>query len=185
LTEQELAIKPLGQPLQRVRNVAGAALMGNGQPIVVLNPADLIKSALNTSFQTMPIASDDSPQPSVKARILVVDDSITTRTLEKNILEAAGFYVITAIDGIEALKRLDESHVDVVVSDIEMPNMNGFELAEHLRESNDYKHLPIILVTSLESQENKERGMLAGADAYIVKRGFDQAELLATIQSYL
>jgi two-component system chemotaxis sensor kinase CheA len=185
LTEQELAVKSLGNPLQRVRNVTGAALLGDGKPVVVINPADLVKSALNSSARMLPIVSDNTPQTEFEAHILVVDDSITTRTLEKNILEAAGFDVITAVDGIEALKRLDESPVDLVVSDIQMPNMDGFALTQHLRENNDYKALPIILVTSLESQEDRERGMLAGADAYIVKRGFDQSELLSTIQKFL
>ena len=119
------------------------------------------------------------------AHILVVDDSITTRTLEKNILEVAGYQVTTATDGLEALKRLKENSIDLIVADIQMPRMDGFVLTTQLRESNEFSHLPIILVTSLESREDRERGMTAGADAYIVKRGFDQAELLATIQKFL
>lgn len=193
LTEQELAVKPLGNPLKRVRNVTGTAVLGNGEPVVVLNPGDLVRSARQA--RPVPIqangkhngkhngkveATDDTPP-----HVLVVDDSITTRTLEKNILEAAGFRVTTATDGTEALRRLKENAVDLVVSDVQMPHMDGIGLVSHLRESGEYRDLPLILVTSLESREDRERGMMAGADAYIVKRGFDQAELLATIQRLL
>ncbi len=185
LTEQDLAIKALGQPLQQMRNVAGAALLGNGEPVIVLNPADLLKSALNTHVHDLPINRIETDRAEPSTHILVVDDSITTRTLEKNILEAAGFIVTTATDGLEALKYLKGNSIDLVVADIEMPNMNGFALTRNLKESTEYGHLPVILVTSLESREDREQGMLSGADAYILKRGFDQAELLATIQRFL
>lgn len=186
LSELELAVKPLGEPLRRVRNVAGAALLGTGEPIVVLNPGDLIRSARTT--RTPEQLFDTTHQEDDHAsggHVLVVDDSITTRTLEKNILEAAGYRVTIAIDGHEALRRLKENEVDLVVTDIQMPNLDGFALTRKIRETADYQHLPIILVTSLESQEDRENGMLAGADAYIVKRGFNQATLLATIQRFL
>ena len=186
LTEQEIAVKALGRPLTRVRNVTGAALLGNGEPIVVLNPSDLVRSANRSHASGVHnVHRTQQEETRRSVHILVVDDSITTRTLEKNILEAAGYVVITATHGLEALKRLEENTVDVIVSDIQMPHMNGFELTTQLRESTKHSHLPIILVTSLESREDRERGMIAGADAYIVKRGFDQADLLATIQEYL
>ncbi len=181
LSEQELAVKPLGRPLHQVRNVAGAALLGDGKPVVVLNTADLIRSARGVRQPTT-VRRSEVLQEKARTHILVVDDSITTRTLEKNILETAGFDVTTATDGLEALRCLKEQPVDLVVSDVEMPNMDGIGLTERLRDATEYKDLPIILVTSLESGEDRERGMMAGANAYIVKRGFDQAELLKTVQ---
>ena len=138
----------------------------------------------------MPRCSN-KPRPPTRSRvrarqhILVVDDSITTRTLEKNILEAAGYQVTTAIDGRQALEKLEAGSFDLVVMDVQMPHMDGFTLTQHLRESAQYRLLPIILVTSLDSREDREQGMRAGADAYIVKRGFDQAELLAAIERLL
>ncbi len=185
LSELELVVKPLGEPLRRVRNVAGAALLGNGEPIIVLNPGDLIRSARSSRVQE-PLPDAVSPRENAAAgHILVVDDSITTRTLEKNILEASGYQVTTAVNGLEALKRLQEQVIDLVVSDVQMPHMDGIALTRHLRETADYKTLPIILVTSLENQEDREKGMLAGADAYIIKRGFNQATLLTTIRQFL
>jgi two-component system chemotaxis sensor kinase CheA len=185
LSELELAVKPLGEPLHRVRNVVGAALLGSGEPIVILNPGDLVRSARGARIPEPILAKPHENERVSGAHILVVDDSITTRTLEKNILEAAGFRVTIAVDGIEALKRLKEQVVDLVVTDIQMPNMDGIALTSQIRKIANYKHLPVILVTSLESQEDREKGMLAGADAYIVKRGFNQATLLTTIQQFL
>jgi two-component system chemotaxis sensor kinase CheA len=159
--------------------------MGNGDPIVILNPGDLVRSARSSPVPELHLNGNGDNKPLVARHILVVDDSITTRTLEKNILEAAGYQVTTAIDGIEALKRLKEHVIDLVVSDVQMPNMDGIVLTRQIRETADYKHLPLILVTSLESPEDREKGMIAGADAYIVKRGFSQANLLTTIRQFL
>jgi two-component system chemotaxis sensor kinase CheA len=186
ITEQELAVKTLGGILQHVPNVAGAALLSNGDPIVVLNATDL----LNAARGVRAIAIDNgyhnhSEQQTRNFQILVVDDSITTRTLEKNILEAAGYQVFTATDGLAALKQLKGNTIQLVVSDVQMPNMDGIALTRQLRGDLEYSKLPIILVTSLESHEDRERGLLAGANAYIVKRGFDQAELLSTITRLL
>jgi len=180
VNEQELAVKPLDAPLKRVRNITGAALLGSGQPAIVLNPADLIRSARGHHITVAPIKPVDLEEVHQPV-ILVVDDSITTRTLEKNILETAGYQVITATNGLEGLRKIADTPVDVVVSDIEMPEMNGFELARSLRDDPATRSTPIILVTSLERPEDRERGLRAGADAYIVKRGFDQQELLTTI----
>ncbi|MFC1960843.1 response regulator [Chloroflexota bacterium] len=185
-TELELAVKSFSAPLKRVRNVTGAALLGTGQPVVVLNPADLVKAARGTQMPALFFEHGVEDDQGPAAHILVVDDSITTRTLEKNILEAAGYRISIATDGIEALTRLEQSaDIALVVSDIQMPVMDGIDLTTHLRADDDYQELPIILVTSLESHEDREKGMMAGANAYIVKRGFDQAELLATIEQYL
>lgn len=182
ITEVELSVTPLGHPLKNVRNVLGAALLGNGEPIVMLNPIDLIKAASKTRFSINEAArvADDDDAPAL--RVLVVDDSITTRTLEKNILQMAGYNVTTATNGYEALTELGKDTYDILISDVQMPHMGGIELAQTVRNNDNFMNLPIILVTSLESKEDRERGLNAGANAYIVKRGFDQEELLTTIQ---
>jgi two-component system chemotaxis sensor kinase CheA len=152
-----------------------------------LNPADLVQSARQVNALDQRMNGHHTVEVvEEQVHVLVVDDSITTRTLEKNILEASGYRVTTATDGTEALKRLDENpSIQIVVTDVEMPQMNGVMLVETIRASSKFNHLPVILVTSLESREDRERGMVSGADAYIVKRGFDQAELLSTIQHLL
>ncbi len=189
LTEQELAVKPLGSPLLHVRNVEGAALLATGEPIVVLNAAELLTSVRGAPvFKQAAVSRAQTEQAKPRTHILVVDDSITTRTLEKNILEAAGYRVTTAVDGQQALDKLNsdtERSIELVVMDVQMPHLDGFSVTEQLRQSDEFSSLPIVLVTSLESREDRERGMTAGADAYIVKRGFDQAELLAAIERLL
>lgn len=186
LTEQELAVKTLDWPLKRVRNISGVALLGDGKPIIILNPTDIVRSANHVHMAASVVSTTDKDTSKPNTHVLVVDDSITTRTLEKNILSAAGFTVTTATNGLEALNKLSEERsVEIVVSDVQMPEMDGITLTRTLRQKPEYTNLPVILVTSLESQEDREQGMTAGADAYIVKRGFDQAELLTTIQKLL
>jgi two-component system, chemotaxis family, sensor kinase CheA len=185
LTEQELSVKPMGYLLQHVPHVTGAAMLSNGMPIVVLNPSDILRTARHGKRSTaVGIKTAETQQEVQMVRVLVVDDSITTRTLEQNILEAAGYDVKTATNGLEALKLLEQHPFDIIISDVQMPQMDGFGLTETIRKDNRFNQLPIILVTSLEKREDKERGMLSGADAYIVKRGFNQAELLTTIRRF-
>jgi two-component system chemotaxis sensor kinase CheA len=117
--------------------------------------------------------------------VLVVDDSITTRTLERSVLEAAGFDVVTAVDGEDGWRVLQERGADLVLSDVEMPRMDGFTLCATIRGSRRFAQLPVVLVTSLESPEHRARGREAGADAYVVKSGFDQEALLTTVRDLL
>lgn len=117
-----------------------------------------------------------------KKSILVVDDSITARMLIKNILEAAGYKVSTAIDGVDAFTSLKTGQYDLVVSDIDMPRMKGFELTREIRKDKKFEEIPVILVTALESPKDRERGIDAGANAYIVKSSFDQSNLLESIK---
>ena len=120
-----------------------------------------------------------------RRRILVVDDSITTRTLEQSILEAAGYDVLTAVDGDEGWRQLQEQGCDLIVADIEMPRMDGFQLCEAIRGSKRFSELPVILVTAMETPAHRARGLEVGADAYIGKSSFDQQHLLDTIQQLL
>ena len=118
----------------------------------------------------------------VRRSVLVVEDSITARTLLKNILETAGYRVETAVDGIDALTQLRTAEIDLVVSDVDMPRMNGFDLTARIRASREFADLPVVLVTSLDSREDRERGIDVGANAYIVKSSFDQSNLLEVIK---
>jgi two-component system chemotaxis sensor kinase CheA len=122
---------------------------------------------------------------SARKRLLVADDSVTVRTLQKNILESAGYDVIAAVDGMEAWHLLTEKGADLIVSDVEMPRMDGFSLTEAIRDSRRFRNLPIILITARESEADKTRGLAAGADAYCLKSAFDQKELLAIIARLL
>jgi two-component system, chemotaxis family, sensor kinase CheA len=182
-SEQELVLKPLGPELERARFVSGASLLGTGEVIIVLDANDLVRRATGArlpSRRAIQIESDTRVQ---RLRVLVVDDSITTRTLEKNILETAGLDVRVAVDGVEAWEMLTHHEFDVIISDVEMPNMNGLELTQRIRDSVQHRHIPVILLTSLSKPEQREAGLRAGANAYLVKSRFDQGELLQMIQS--
>ena len=183
-SEQELVLKPLGPELARAPFVTGAALLGSGAVIIVLDVNDLVRQAIGTTLPRRRVLITAPTTTQRRLRVLVVDDSITTRTLEKNILETAGFEVHVAMDGLEAWRMLPEHDFDVVISDVEMPNMNGLQLATQIK-SSQYRDVPIILLTSLAKPEQKEAGLRAGADAYLVKSRFDQGELLETIQAVL
>ncbi len=183
LGEQELVIHRLPAPLQRVRFVAGATILADGRVVPILDILDVVRTAIGTPRHITFMHAPTTPER--QAHILVVDDSITTRTLEKNILEAAGYHVVLATDGVEAFDTLqrmtDNGGCDLLLSDIDMPRLNGFDLTRQIRADTHFQHLPIVLVTSLDTPAHRERGIAAGADAYIVKRSFDQQVLLDTI----
>lgn len=177
LDEQEVLVKSLGKQLPRVRNIAGATVLGTGKVLPVLNVADLMQSAVKMA----PVSAVRGPEEAPKS-ILVAEDSITARTLLKNILEFAGYRVKTAIDGAEALTVLATEGFDLVVSDVEMPRMSGFDLTAKIRADKRLSQLPVVLVTALESREDRERGVDVGANAYIVKSSFDQGNLLEVVR---
>lgn len=182
LNEEEVLVKPLGKPLSRVRNIAGATVLGSGKAVPVLHVADLLKSAMKASAPAA-LAAEPSVNGAAKRKsILVAEDSITSRMLLKNILESAGYQVKTTVDGVDALTTLKTEDFDLVVSDVEMPRMNGFDLTAKIRGDKKLAETPVVLVTALASQQDRERGVDAGADAYIVKRDFDQSNLVETVQ---
>ncbi|MDZ8134758.1 MAG: hybrid sensor histidine kinase/response regulator [Nostoc sp. DedQUE04] len=178
--EQDVLIKPQSHLLKRVRNVSGATILGTGDVCMVLNPQDLVKSARSRSQS---ISSTQTRQLApTKPTVLLVEDSIATRTQEKRILETAGYQVITAVDGLDGLNKLRSHTVDAVVSDVQMPNLDGLGLTAKIRQYQEYSELPIILVTSLASDEDKRRGAEAGANAYIIKGSFNQEALLSALK---
>lgn len=181
LGEQEVLVKALGPQLARVRNVAGASVLGTGEVVPVLNVPDLMKSAARLAATSRAPAAAQ-PVEAQKRSILVVEDSITSRSLLKNILESAGYQVATAVDGIDAYTALKTGAFDLIVSDVEMPRMDGFDLTAKVRADKQLSELPVVLVTALESREHRERGIEAGANAYIVKSSFDQSNLLEVVR---
>lgn len=180
LLTQDVVVKPLPRPLGRVPGIAGASILGSGEIVLVLNAAELGRGLDQVASTVMrPAVSETEAAPTV---VLLVDDSITTRTLEKNILESAGYQVRAASDGAEAWMLLQSEGADIAVLDVQMPRMDGFELTERIRNDERFAHLPVVLVTSLDSAGDRERGIRAGADAYITKGAFDQEQLLDTIR---
>lgn len=181
LGEQEVLVKSLGPQLSRLRNISAATILGSGKVVPILNVADLLKSALQVVHGGKAVYSrEDSTEQ--RKNVLVVEDSITSRSLLKGILEMAGYKVATAVDGMDGLNQLRNGEFDLVVSDVEMPRMNGFELTARIRSDKKLAGLPVVLVTALEAHEDRERGFDLGANAYIVKHSFEQSNLLEAVR---
>jgi len=181
LDEQDVVLKPQSQLLKRVRNVSGATILGTGEVCMVLNPQDLIQSVRHKQNSSVGTALANGPLKQQHV-VLLVEDSIATRTQEKRILEAAGYDVITAVDGMDGFNKLQTRSIDAVVSDVQMPNLDGLGLTERIRQHKEYNEIPVILVTTLASDEDRRRGAEAGANAYITKGSFTQDVLLDTLQ---
>jgi two-component system chemotaxis sensor kinase CheA len=152
---------------------------------LVLNVANLIRTSLGIKPSPVFLPQDRSAESAVKKNILVVDDSLTTRTLLKSILETAGYEITVARDGQHALTVMQERDFDLVVSDVDMPRIDGFALTQAIRNQDRWARLPVVLVTARGSDEDKSRGIDVGADGYIVKSGFEQTNLLETISQLL
>ncbi len=182
--EREVLVKPLPKPLVRVRHLAAATILATGQVVPILHVNDLLKSARRSEGSVRAAAAPVIAEPGAKS-ILVAEDSITSRMLVKNILQSAGYRVKTAVDGLEAFATLRVEHFDLVVSDVEMPRLNGFDLTARIRADKQLAELPVILVTALESREHRERGIDVGANAYLIKSSFDQSNLLEAIRRLL
>lgn len=182
LREREMLVKPLGSLMPGVHNVNGITVTSSGQIVPVLNSREIIHNAMSGSGTlTLHHASDEAAKPI----IMIAEDSITSRTLLTNILASAGYQVETAVDGESAWEQLQKNKVDLLVSDIEMPRMDGFALTEKVRNHQLLATLPVVLVTSLSKPEDRERGINLGANAYITKGDFSQTHLLDTIERLL
>lgn len=179
LDEQEIILKHHCGMLKRVRNVAGATILEDGSVCMILSPPDLVRSVRRAASAVPKTAT---PQKAERKAVLLVEDSLTTRTQEKRILERAGYEVVSAVNGVEALEKLAARKFDAVVTDILMPEMDGLELTGRIKKDARYKDIPVVLVTSLASGEDKKRGMEAGASAYIPKSEFDQLFLIETLR---
>ena len=176
LGDREVLVKEFEPPLIRIRNVAAAGLLGGGELVLVLRTPDLIKGI--GERPTLPEAADVPTEP---PWVLVVDDAVTTRAMERGLLELAGYQVKVAVDGLDAWTALKSDHFDLVVSDVDMPRMNGFELTQRIRADAGLQDLPVVLVSALEAREDKERGIEVGANAYVVKSSFERSNLLEII----
>ncbi len=183
LGEHEGLVKGLGPQLVHVRNIAGATVLGSGRVVPILHIPELMDSAIHAALTiTGQEAADETGSKEIRQHvILVAEDSITSRSLLRNIIESSGFQVKTAVDGMEAFQFLQVETFDLVVSDVEMPRMNGFELTARIRSDKNLSEIPVILVTALESADDRQKGMESGANAYIIKSSFEQSNLVETI----
>lgn len=181
LYEEEVVFQEFKGYLKKPRYFSGFITLGTGEVVLTLDMQELITA--ENFLQTLPV--DKTPVklgPEVRNVILIAEDSMITAELEKNILINAGYEVDIAIDGIDAIEKLHKRKYDLLVTDIDMPGMNGFELTARVRADKRLKDMPVIIITSKEKNEEKRRGIEAGADAYILKKEFDQSNLLNVVK---
>ncbi|HET6498169.1 MAG TPA: hybrid sensor histidine kinase/response regulator [Coriobacteriia bacterium] len=179
--EQQIVIKTLGSHLRKVDNIAGVTILGAGEIVPILNVPDLMANARRGGWRRRSeVCAGERTEPRT---VLICEDSFTTRELERSIFEAAGYRVTVASDGADGLTQLRGGlQVDAVVTDVQMPRMSGFELTRAIKSDPHLGDVPVIIVTSLEREEEKQEGIDAGADAYITKSVFNQDTLLDTVE---
>ncbi len=185
--EVEAVIQDLGPAAGCGGKISSGVALDDGTIALVVNPADLVQGAtqIGKVRPQAAVPATEPRRPAPPSSILIVDDSLTTRTLEKSILEAQGYRVRIAVDGVDALARLRQERADLVIADVEMPRLSGFGLLEAMKSDPELDRIPVIIVTSLERREDQQRGLALGADAYIVKQRFDQDDLLTVIRQIL
>jgi two-component system chemotaxis sensor kinase CheA len=182
--QRDVVIKPLSPLVPHLPAVAGASVEADGSILLVLDPPGLIQRARQSPTARRSQARDQHA-PAHQRSILVVDDALIVRELQRGILERAGFAVRVAADGQQALALLAEEPSDLVVTDIEMPRMDGFALTEAIRSHPTFAHVPVLIVSSRSSETDRQRGLDAGADGYIIKSGFDEGSLLTAVKRLL
>jgi len=177
--QREVAVKRLGVQLSGMPGLVGATILGNGEVVMIVNPASLIDNRQKSTFVTTKIVNPVRVRPLV----MVVDDSLTVRKVSTKLLESHGYDVVTATDGQDALSKLDDVDPDMMLLDIEMPRMNGFELAESLRMSERFKNLPIVMITSRTADKHREHALSIGVNHYMGKP-FKETLLLEVLGGY-
>ena len=176
--QQDVVLKPQSKLLKRIPNIAGATILGSGEVCMVLNPPDLLHSLRSGSWQNV---SQQTKSVAAKNKLLLVEDSIIIRTQMQKLLKGAGYDVTVAENGAIGLQKVQSQNFDLVLSDVEMPQMNGLEMTANIRQNSKYDRLPIVLITTLATLEDKRRGIEAGANAYLTKGDFDQQLLFDTL----
>jgi two-component system chemotaxis sensor kinase CheA len=179
--EQELVFKELRGPLRAYRIFAGAAVLGNGDIVPILEVQALCELAARSPGEQPSHARE--PRVAVRrGKVLLAEDSLVAGELQKNILLAAGYETDVAHDGAEAFELLHQQEWDLLITDVDMPHLDGFELTAQVRADERLHDLPVIIVSARDSMDDRRRGFEVGADAYIVKREFDQIQLLETVR---
>ncbi len=184
--ECDLVVRPLDRRLGKVPNLSAVALDEQGQPVLIMDVEDLVRSADRQAGQTQ--STRRRPAAKVKRRtrrILVVDDSITVREVERKLLENAGYEVDVAVDGVDGWNQLTLNAYDLVVSDVDMPRMNGIELVTRIKADERLAALPVVIVSYKDREEDRLRGMQAGADYYLTKSSFQDAGLIRAVQDLI
>jgi two-component system sensor histidine kinase and response regulator WspE len=184
LGERDLRVSPLDARLGKVPNINSSSVLENGWPVLIVDVEDLIRSIDNLlSGRRMGKLATVAVERHTRARkrVLVVDDSITVRELERQLLENRGYDVDVAVDGVDGWNAVRSVHYDLVVSDIDMPRMGGIQLVEHIKQDTRLQSIPVVIVSYKDREEDRIRGLDAGANFYLTKSSFHDQTFLTTV----
>jgi two-component system sensor histidine kinase and response regulator WspE len=184
--EQELVLRGLDTRLQKVQDIGGASLLPDGSPLLVLDVDDVMRTAstLAAGGRLDPMRKDAAPTKVAK-RVLVVDDSLTVRELERKMIESLGYTVDVAVDGMDGWNAMRAGHYDLVVTDVDMPRMDGIELVTLIKRDPALKAIPVMIVSYKDRDEDRRRGLDAGADYYLTKGSFYDETMLRAIEDFI
>jgi two-component system sensor histidine kinase and response regulator WspE len=185
LGERDLRVSPLDARLGKVPNINSSSVLEDGWPVLIVDVEDLIRSIDNllSGRRLGKLAAEAASQHPTRApkRVLVVDDSITVRELERQLLESRGYTVDTAVDGVDGWNAVRSAHYDLVVSDIDMPRMDGIQLVRHIKDDTRLQSIPVVVVSYKDREEDRIRGLDAGANSYLTKSSFHDQTFLTTV----
>jgi two-component system sensor histidine kinase and response regulator WspE len=183
--EQDLVIKALDPRLGRVADISAAAILADGAPVLIVDVEDLVRSVLRTRQQQrsaqLAATGEAAAAPPRRRRILVVDDSITVRELERDLLSAQGYEVVTAVDGLAGWDAVRESDFDLVITDVDMPRLDGIALTRAIKQDARLRDVPVIIMSYRGTLEDRQRGLAAAADLYVAKADYDDQGLLQAV----
>jgi two-component system sensor histidine kinase and response regulator WspE len=185
LGERDLDVRPLDPRLGKVPNINSASVLEDGWPVLIIDVEDLVRSIDNLlsgrRLRAIESGEPTRPEATETKRILVVDDSITVRELERQLLESRGYEVDVAIDGMDGWNAVRSAHYDLIVTDVDMPRMDGIQLVTLIKMDPRFKSLPVVIVSYKDRPEDRLRGLEAGADCYLTKSSFHDETFLNTI----
>ncbi len=187
--ENELVVRPLDPRLGKLPDISSASILEDGTPILIVDADDMIRSIdriLNGSrLEGLKDGSLEQGESSHRKRILVADDSITVREVERNLLVNNGYLVDVAVDGAEAWNAIRSEEYDLLVTDVDMPRMNGIELVSKIKGNDRLRQIPVMIVSYKDRESDRLRGMEAGADYYLAKSSFQDNALLKAVASLI
>ena len=183
LGNRQIVVKSVGPQISTIRWISGGTILGDGRVALIVDVTALVRMDAAHTIPVRP-TEDQEVQPGLGRTVMVVDDSITVRKVTGRVLERHGMHVLTAKDGVDAVAQLQESHPDLMLLDIEMPRMDGYELARHMRNSEELRSIPIIMITSRSGEKHRNLAMELGVKRYLGKP-YQEAELLNNIYSVL
>jgi two-component system sensor histidine kinase and response regulator WspE len=188
LGEQDLVVRPLDHRLGKVPNVSAAAVLDDGSPALIIDVDD-VRRAIERLLETGKLERTDDGNrrhgDGRKKRVLVVDDSITVREVERQLLTSRGYDVTVAVDGADGWNMVREGDFDLVISDVDMPHMNGLEFTKKIKEDSRLQRLPVVIVSYKDSEEDRLRGLDAGANYYLTKSSFHDESLIEAVYTLI